>query len=142
VDNSLTEILSQLGSRDPHKRAVALAVAGRLRLHTLIDKMIFALEDDNEEVRATAAWALDLVGSPVIVPALVKALYDRSFTVRSNAGWALVHLGQRMIGQLVVPDVIEVLRDHAFPEAQQMAYLVLSRIGGKDAEEAINHYRK
>ncbi len=142
MDNSLTEILSQLGSTDPRKRAVALAVAGRLRLHPLLDKMIFALEDDNEDVRAMAAWALDLLGSPVTVPALVKALYDRSFTVRSNAGWALVHLGQRIIAQLVVPDVIEVLRDDTSLEARQMAYLVLSRIGGDDADEAIKRYWK
>jgi hypothetical protein len=140
--NSLTEILSQMGSNDPRKRAVALAVTGRLRLHPLLDKVIFALEDDHDDVRAMAAWALDLLGSPVTVPALVKALYDRSFTVRSNAGWALVHLGQRIIAQLVVPDVIEVLRDDTSREAQQMAYLVLSRIGGEDAEEALRRYWK
>jgi hypothetical protein len=140
--DKINEVLAYLNSTDPRKRVVALSVIGRLRLHALLDKTIFALEDDSEDVRAAAAWALDLLGSPVCVPALIKALYDPSFHVRSSAGWGLVHLGQRMIPHLVVPDVIEVLRDKNSPSARQMAFLVLQHIGGTDANDAINRYWK
>ncbi|NWF68942.1 MAG: HEAT repeat domain-containing protein [Chloroflexi bacterium] len=142
MDNPIAEILAQIASPDPRKRAIALAVAGRLRLHPLLDRMIMALDDKDADVRATAAWALDLLGSPVSVPALVKALYDASFSVRSNAGWALVHLGQRMTAHMVVPDVVDVLRDLRHAEARHMAYLVIMRIGGEDAQRAIALYWK
>lgn len=87
-----------------------------------------------------AAWSLDLMGSVDSIPALIAAMYDEHFDVRSGAGWALVHIAQRYIPVVVLPEVIDVLRDVDSPAAQEMAYLVLSRINHAEARRAIELY--
>ena len=49
-------------------------------------------------------------------------------------------LAKRIFPGLVLPDVIEVLRGDNHYDARQMAYLVLSRIGGAEADDAIRQY--
>jgi HEAT repeat protein len=143
VSKSPDDLVNQLHSTDPQDRLLAVVTIGRERMYTCIRYVEAALNDQNPEVRAMAMWALDLLGSPSTVPVLLRALYDRSFDVRSNAGWGLVHLAQRMIPALVVPELIDILRDEDnYQDARQMAYLVLSRIGGEDAESAIRQYWK
>ncbi len=140
---SPTQILKQLKSDDPRDRTVALVLIGRARLLDLSPDIIAVLEGDDEpDVRAMAAWTLDLLGVADAVPTLLAALYDPDFGVRSNAGWALVHLARRLVPQVVLPEVIDVLKDEAHPDARQMAYLVLIRIGGRDARQAIEQYWK
>lgn len=114
---------------------------GKSRVYELIHATIKILEsDDDDDVRAMTAWALDQLGSPDTVPALTKAMYDSSFGVRSNVGWALVHIGRRVFPNLVVPDVIEILKDTSNYDARQMAYLILTRIGGDTSAQAIDTY--
>lgn len=137
----LSTIMRQLKSENPSERTVALVLIGKMRVHSVIHEVVSLLElDHDEEVRAMAAWTLDLLGSPEVIPVLVSAMYDKSFGVRSNAGWALVHLAHRMMPSLVVPEVIEVLKDSKHYDARQMAYLILTRIGGKEASDAIKLY--
>jgi HEAT repeat protein len=142
MNKSLDDLLTQLHSGDPQDRLVAVVAIGRKRLHAATRYVEAALGDPNGDVRAMAMWALDLLGSPTSIPVLLRALYDPWFDVRSNAGWALVHLAQRMIPDLVLPDLIDILRDDDNYHARQMAYLVLSRIGGDAANAAIREYWK
>lgn len=140
-ENLIDNLKSRLSSSDPSLRTAALVIIGKSRGYELIHATINILEsDDDDDVRAMAAWALDQLGSPDTVPALTKATYDLSFGVRSNAGWALVHIGRRVFPNLVVPDVIEILKDTSNYDARQMAYLILTRIGGETSTQAIKTY--
>ncbi|MFW5709008.1 MAG: HEAT repeat domain-containing protein [Chloroflexota bacterium] len=129
-----------VSSQDPARRALGLKYIGKHRYHDAIDVCIYSLEDEDADVRAFAAWALDQLGNPETVPALIGALHDPNFGVRSNAGWALVHLARRLIPYVVVPDVIDILADSKDEQARQMAYLVLYHIGGPEANAAIERY--
>lgn len=142
MNNDLTPNLKrQLNSPDASQRSVALVLVGKSRVHSLVDQVTIILENDvDDEVRAMAAWTLDILGNPDTIPSLINALYDSSFSVRSNAGWALVHLGRRIFPNLVVPEVIDVLKDKSSFDARQMAYLILTRLGGPVATEAIKTY--
>jgi len=141
MSDKIPTIRRQLSSGDPSQRTVALVLIAKSRIHSLTHEVVSLLEHDpSEDVRAMAGWTLDLLGDPDTVPALISAMYDKSFGVRSNAGWALVHMGRRIFPNLVVPDVIEVLKDENNHDARQMAYLVLTRVGGKAAYQAIQNY--
>lgn len=138
---SLEDVLSRLESENPGDRRVAMVMIGKARMHPLKSAVVEALQtDDDAEVRSMAAWSLDLIGDAHTVPALVEALYDPVFSVRSNAGWALVHLARRYVPQLVLPDVVDVLRDKGNPHAREMAYLVLANIHHPDSRAAIETY--
>lgn len=138
---TLNEILTLLESNVAKDRALGLTYVGKQRCYGVLDRCINCLQtDSDDDVRAMAAWALDRLGSPATVPVLLNAMYDKMFGVRSNAGWALVHLSERTLPQMVVPDVIEVLAESNNEDARQMAYFVLSHIGGASAEDAIRRY--
>lgn len=135
------EIQKRLKSQNADERRVAMVMIGKARHYHMLQQLIDAMHDDlDTDVRAMAAWAIDMMGSVDAIPALIDAMYDPSFSVRSNAGWALVHLGNRFIPQLVLPEVIAVLRDEDHAPARQMAYLILSRIHDRQAREAIDNY--
>ncbi len=140
MEKSQTEILLLLQSPKPRERALALTFAGKQHCYAMRVRCIDALDDPNNDVRAMAAWALDRLASPETVPALLHALNDTTFGVRSNAGWALVHIAQRIMPEVVVPDVVEILRSADNEDARQMAFLILHHIGGQIADEAINRY--
>ncbi len=140
MNHTLEEIIARLRATNPREKCVGLMLVGRQRLSPALGLAVQALSDDNDDVRAMAAWALDRLSSPVTVPALIEALYDPVFGVRSNASWALVHLAQRLIPEIVVADVVDVLRDRRSGEARQMAHITLQYIGGTMAEDAIRRY--
>jgi len=142
MDDHLTpKLKQQLKSADASQRTTALIMIGKSRVYSLAKDASRLLENDTDnEVRAAAAWALDLLGNPETIPTLINAMYDSSFGVRSNAGWALVHMGRRIVPNLVVPDVIDVLKDKSSYDARQMAYLILTRIGGQEDTQAIQEY--
>lgn len=131
-----------LKSSNPQERAIGLMLVGREHLYKALGQAVRLLNDSDAEVRGTAAWALDQLSSPVSVPALIETLYDPVFSVRSNAGWALVHIAKNTLPQVVVPDVVDVLRDEFNDDARQMAYLVLFHIGDETSQEAIRLYWK
>lgn len=135
------KIRRRLNSDRADERRVGVVMIGKSRNHGMMDALIDVLKhDENDEVRAMAAWSLDLLGSADAVPDLIEAMYDPSFSVRSNAGWALVHLAQRIMPELVLSDVIDVLKDESYFPAREMAYLVLSHIKHDEAQNAIQKY--
>lgn len=138
---SLEDVQARLESDKPSDRRVAMVMIGKARMHDLKSSVTLALQtDEDSEVRAMAAWSLDLIGDAQSIPVLIEALYDPVFSVRSNAGWALVHLGRRYVPQLILPDVVDVLRDAQNPHAREMAYLVLANIHHPDSRDAIEKY--
>lgn len=140
VKKTDSEIQLLLRSSNPRERSLALMFIGKQRAYAMLSVSVEALSDPEPDVRAMAAWALDRLGSPQTVPVLLEAMHDPVFGVRSNAGWALVHMAQRIMPQVVVPDVIDVLRGSNNDDARQMAFLVLYHIGGEVAQEAIRQW--
>lgn len=142
MKDPISSIINGLTSPNPNERKIALLRVARTRPRGILGYVMGALHDDHDEVRAAAAWTLDELGDPDAIPALVDALHDPLFDVRSNAGWALVHLAHRLTPQLVVPDMVDILRGKESEDARQMARLVLEHIGSKDALDAIARYWK
>lgn len=142
MPKSFEEIMLLIHSAEPSRRALGMKYIGKQRYYEAIHVCVLSLKDEEDEVRASAAWALDEFGSPDTIPELINALYDSNFGVRSNAGSALIHMARRTIPSLVIPEVVDVLRDDSNPAARHMAYLVLHHIGGAEAQEAIKHYWK
>lgn len=141
MKRSFEEIEEYLRSKDTQERYLGLILSGDQRELGAVPHATHALLfDENDENRAMAAWALDQICSPVTVPALIDALYDSTFEVRSNAGWALVSIAKRTIPNVVIPDVVDVMRGADRHEIRHMAYLVLYHIGGDLAQEAIRKY--
>ena len=60
-----------------------------------------ALDDEDWEVRETAALALNMIGPPAVkaVPALIQALADENDKVRTSAAWALQSITGQNLGQ-------------------------------------------
>ena len=139
---SFEQVLMMISSPNPHERSLGMKYIGKHRYRQALDVCISSLDDEDDDVRAFAAWALDQIGSPDSIPALIDSLWDATFGVRSNAGWALVHMARRLTPHLVVPDIIDVLKDSQNQDARQMAYLILHHIGGDTAMEAIKLYWK
>ena len=135
------DIRRRLDSKNPDDRRVAVVMIGKARHFEFIEDVTYLMQHDiNADVRSMSAFALDLLGSADVIPDLIQAMYDSSFDVRSNAGWALVNMAKRLIPQLIVPDVVEVLKDADHPHAQQMAYMVLSCIPHESARIALDRY--
>lgn len=135
------EITSRLYSHDPDDRRVAAVMIGKARHHDYVDDLVHLLRSDlSADVRSMAAFGLDLLGSVDAIPDLIEALYDSSFDVRSNSGWALVHMAKRILPQLIIPDVVDVLCNDLHPHAQQMAALILYNIPDDDARIALDTY--
>ncbi len=136
-------ILRLLKDPTASERRLGLMLIVKDRSYDLSNVVVHMMLSDYEsEVRSMAAWTLDILGIPDHIPALIQAMYDASFDVRSSAGWALVNMARRLTPQLVLPEVIEVLQDEDHECAREMAYLVLTRIGGQTATWAINEFWK
>ena len=81
-----------------------------------------ALQDENRSVRATAAWALENIGTDA-VPALIQALQNPDANVRGSAAGALGSIGEG--SEDVVPALTQTLKDpdshvrHSAAEALQ-----------------------
>lgn len=114
-------------SRD---RAVELYVAAKKRAEGALEMAKAALVDPDRDLRAAAAFALDLLGDASAMDALVAALEDPSFGVRSNAGWALVHLAEGGHAERVIAAMSAVVAGTRHDGAREMAHLVLFHVYG------------
>ena len=137
-------ILANLHHKNPNVRRTTFYLVAKDRLHIATQTaMSHMLSDKEVEVRAAAAYALDKINNVEATPALIAAMDDPSFDVRSNAGWALVNIGRRRdspASRAVTGAVIQVLRYGKSMSTREMAYLVLTRLGGREAFEAIEKY--
>jgi HEAT repeat protein len=134
------EIFALLKSEIAPRQVVGLILVGKTSLYKAVPHVVRHLTSENDDVRTMAAWALDQLASPMTVPALLNALRDPVFSVQSNAAWALVSIATATVPQVVVPDVVEILREETDEPAGQMAFLVLYHIDDDYAREAIALY--
>ena len=131
------EIFELLKNDSPSRQMVGLILTGKTYLYKAIPHVVRLVTSENDDVRMMATWALDKLASPMTVPALINALHDPVFSVQSNAAWALVSIARATAPQVVVPDVVDLLREETDTPAGQMAFLVLYHIDDDDARKAI-----
>ena len=107
------------------ERLTAILYAAFNRDESQVDKLCMLLtKDDDREMRAKAAWALDNISSIHSISCLIQGIHDEDWTVCSNAGWALVHLGSAAERK-----VKQVLTSSTSGHAKEMARLILERMG-------------
>jgi len=120
-DIDVTALLRSDDDEDYLRALTEIAIRGYTdQFERVIELM---LSDPSNAVRERAARALDNINDARAMPALIQAIHDRSFGVRSAAGWALVHLGD-----VVRPDVEDVLEKSENAGAREMALLVLQNL--------------
>ena len=124
VRAAVVKTLGELGEQAPIERIIFMlkdsseivrseAITTLGRLYTFIcenvssEFLLYALKDEDENIRAIAAWILGEQGETTSVELLVRASRDNSEIVRTAAEWAVIHL--------------EELYDSASQEAQAMA---------------------
>ena len=110
--------------RDPTVREMAawsLADAGRSAVAS--EALIAALRDSNNDVRATAVWALGNLGNRNAAEALAGVLADPNSEMRRRAAWALGNLDLKQ----APPALINLLRDND-PETREIAAWALYEI--------------
>lgn len=129
INTELLDALLNSAKADERVQAIRSIASFRddLRFGEVLTKCL--LTDCAPEVRATAAWALDLFRLEMAIPYLLQALQDSDWSVRSNAGWALVRFGP--MAETAVTKYLPELRTY---EAQEMAELVLDRIRSAERE--------
>jgi len=100
---SAVSISEDLRSEDLFLRSAASEMAGNAHYSNLVPNLIVGLQDGMPLVRASAAWALGVIGSRDAVPALVEMLEDKAELpqLRIHAADALGEIGDpRAIGVL------------------------------------------
>jgi HEAT repeat protein len=127
VARALNNALRQDPEREVRLRAAeALAYIGHEN-DQAIDLLLSALEDQDGNVRGSAAAALtSLEPQERLVNALLRALRDSRLDVRTNAVDILGGFGQR--SERVIDSLIEVLRDYR-EDARISAAMALGQVG-------------
>lgn len=106
------ELARTLGdvNEEPGVRGFAVKAMGNMRenAQSAQSEIIYALRDENNDVRTAARWALGQIG-PTAIPALRDALKDGSPRVRSGAAFALGAMGPA--AEDTVPALLQAMRD-------------------------------
>lgn len=89
------------------------------------------LEDQDPEVRASAAQALGKIAVPDSVPALLRSLEDSAPDVRAMSAWALGRFGEDVLDEAGIA-LAERLDDPS-PAVKQAAAQALGAVGGTQA---------
>lgn len=92
-----------------------------------VPELVHLLQDENPEVRAHAAVALNWIGRGAreAVPALIQSLEDEANSVRQAAAFALLRMGPE--SKNAVPALIQALHD-ADPEVRRVAAMALEEV--------------
>ena len=105
-----------------------------------VERLIKALQDQEWEVRASAALALGNIGGGAgdAVPALIQLLQDQDEWVRSRAASALGRIGGGAVD--AVPALIQLLQDQS-SDVRLNAAVALKNIGTPEALKAVKEYQ-
>ena len=88
----VTELVTNLRSKQPGARANALKVLKRYLFPDAVAPLITLVSDSSAEVRSTAASLLGQIGDRKALPVLLAAQNDRDQDVRTMVSWALSQL--------------------------------------------------
>ena len=86
--------LNKLNSTDRWERSYAASELGRCGCKKAVSALIYALDDEDENVRTSAVFALGSLDDPVVYPEVKRMLTDNSTDVRMAAAYVIVPLGR------------------------------------------------
>lgn len=92
TDSTTLLLLEALSNKDINVRGKAARDLGKMGSKFAVNYLLQAVEQD-DEVRAWAAWALGQIGGEEAIAGLTKALKDKNSEVRAWATWALGEIG-------------------------------------------------
>jgi len=129
------EALARLVRSDPdaHTRVMALTALGRFESRVRLETLETALMDSAPEVRATAAWTLQTIGSRASVPRLLAALAAEG---NVEARDALIHALGASGDPAAVDGLVRALAD-TVPQLRESAAQVLGVLGDERAVEPL-----
>ncbi len=124
-EDDMKYLLESLLDEDSHVRVFTInSIVDNSKRETAVDAVINALLDDNDEVRARAAWALGKIQSKIAIEPLIQSLNDDNYNVRKNS--------LRSLGELVAIDsiqnIVTKLEDNHW-EVRNEAAVVLDYLG-------------
>jgi len=116
--------------RDPEwpVRALAARALGSLLDARAREPLAAALEDEHERVKAAAAFALGRFGDARAVKQLIVEFQNDRWDVQSPT---ILALTESLVN----------LGDYPTPNLREIAALLLARIGGDEAMQAVREYR-
>jgi len=123
-----------LKDTDSSVRSSAAVALGKIGDEQAVKPLIEALKDENSSVRRSVAIALGEIGDTRAVAPLIEALGDEE--VQRDAGVALGKIGEPAVNPLIAA-----LKDEDL-HVQLNAALVLEKIGGERAVEALKKHRE
>jgi HEAT repeat protein/beta-lactamase regulating signal transducer with metallopeptidase domain len=129
------EALGRLVRNDPdaHTRVMAVAALGRFESRGRMAVLEAALADSAPDVRATAAWALETIGSRASAPPLLAALVRESDV---EARDALIHALGASENPAAVDGLVRALAD-TVPQLRESAAHMLGMLGDERAVEPL-----
>lgn len=131
---SLPLLLKLAGGNARDLRRAAMEVVGNFVGHDAkaIAVLVKALGDDDDAVRAGAAWSLGKIGDASTIPNLIKATRDQGFATQVNATAALARFGGAK-----ARDELLGLTAHRNPYVRANAAIGLGVLGGDLARKAL-----
>jgi beta-lactamase regulating signal transducer with metallopeptidase domain/HEAT repeat protein len=136
---ALPELLQAFKNTDPMTRSLAVGTVGMIHMNQGTKKVVAlvmeALKDNNENVRAAAANALECMRKSArsAIPALLNALSDKDAFVRGCVIGALREIGA---GKTAVPAVSRLIQDSE-QNVRQSAFSYLESLNAEEIKEAI-----
>jgi HEAT repeat protein/beta-lactamase regulating signal transducer with metallopeptidase domain len=129
------EALARLVRNDPdaHTRVMAVTALGRFESRGRMTVLEAALTDSAPEVRATAAWTLETIGSRALVPRLLAALAAESDV---EARDAFIHALGASEDPVAVDGLVRALAD-TVPQLRESAAHMLGMLGDERAVEPL-----
>ncbi|MFN6298230.1 MAG: HEAT repeat domain-containing protein [Microcystis sp.] len=101
---------------------------GLTKSNQVVNELLKALEDSDEDVRGNAVEALANIGSETAIPGLLKALEDSDDDVRRKAAEALAEIGT----ETAIPGLLKAL-EHSKEYVRGYAAFALGNIGTETA---------
>jgi HEAT repeat protein len=103
---AIEKLISVLKDKDtdPIVKKHAVTIVGKVSKKgdkRVLNVMLAALEDENDEVRRNAAIILGRIGDKTVVNGLIKALGDKSESVQKNAAESIARIGKPAVKPLI-----------------------------------------
>jgi HEAT repeat protein len=121
---TLVALQRQLRASSPDVRARAAQALAKFE-HRAVPALTTALNDEQYQVRSSAAEALVRIGPGPVVPSMIEALKRPEVPIRANAAVVLGAFGPA--AQPAIPALARALRD-ANPRVRELADEAMTRI--------------
>lgn len=116
----------------------AITVAGELELKEAVPEIKKSLDDESEDVKISAIYALKKIGDLSVKPDLIKKLKEQDLDKNSTYTEALIDtLGKFKAVELQSYAIDSIMSDKTTKNLRELFVLFLGRIGSKDSKDSL-----